>query len=216
MDCPAEFQQRVTDRFGLNPFGEPNFRIAWGKTEKTLVAGRNGYEERLLCGLPCWLILRWVPPESYGSPDLWYRQNKDEDTGLCLLGPYPSRGKYEIAVPLYRKRVVNGTLEFEAMPLNHSIIDTMIPLMLKAQELTFWERKAALEQQEQEENDAMVNEIADRLQNDMPTFYGPTSYPVQANCTALIDRKMAEVERVWRSLPANILRNPKRGFQQGH
>lgn len=216
MECPAEFQERVTRRFGLNQFGSPNFRIAWGKTETTIVAGKNGYEERLLCGLPCWLILRWVPPESYGSPELWERQNKDPETGLCLLGPYPSRGKYEVAVPLYRKKMVNGTLEFEAMPLNSAIIDTMIPLMIKAQELTQAERLAAMEQQEMEENTAMVNEIADRLQSEMPTFYGPTSYAGgRSNHTALIDRKMAEVEKVWRNLPADFLRNPKRGFHQG-
>lgn len=215
MECPAEFQERVTNRFGTNPFGDPNFRIAWGKSETHTVAGKNGYEERLLCGLPCWLILRWVPPESYGSPELWERQNKDPETGLLLLGPYPNRGKYEVAIPLYNKRMVNGTLEFEAMELSHAIIDKIIPLMIKAQELTRAEKLAAMEQQEMEENTTLVNQIADRLNSDLPTFYGPTSYAGgRSNHTALIDRKMAEVEQVWRNLPEKFLKNPKRGFHQ--
>jgi hypothetical protein len=213
--CPPEYQKELTERFGLNRFDEPNFRIVWGQTETTTVAGLRGYEPRLLCnGLPCWNILRWIPPESYGTPEMWYRQNFDELTGLCLMGPYPDKGRYEVAIPLMNKKMVNGNLQIEAMPLCYAIIDTIIPLLVKAQRLTYWERKAAEEQREAKENAAIVSEITDRLLDDMPTFYGPTSYREQQNRTALIDRKMAEIERVWKMLPRNYLRNPRLGLHQ--
>jgi len=33
LTCPPEFQSCLTDIFGVNVFGEPNFKILWGQTE---------------------------------------------------------------------------------------------------------------------------------------------------------------------------------------
>jgi hypothetical protein len=214
--CPPEYQQLLDETFGLNRFDGPNFRIAWGQSEVTTVAGIGGYEHRLLSGLACWNILIWKPPESYGSPETWYMANYDQESRLCLLGPYPETGRYEVLIPLMSKAYVAGQLVIDAMPLNYSIIDMIIPLLVKSLELTELERQVAMEQEEEEENARLVQEIADRMTSALPSFYGPTSYSGQQNRTALIDRKMAEVERVWRSLPESVLRNPKKGFRQAN
>jgi hypothetical protein len=212
--CPPEFQAEVTERFGVNRFDEPNFRIVWGQTEMTTVAGLHGYEERLLCsGAPCWNILRWIAPEVYGTPESWYAANYDELTKLCLLGLYPEKGRYEVAVPLMRKWMENGNLKFEAMPLNYSILDIVIPLLVQAEKIGWLERKLAQEEHERRENERIVQQIADRLQGELPSFYGPVSYAGQRTRVALIERKMDEIERKWKQLP-HVIRNPRRGFFQ--
>ena len=215
LTCPPEFQEALNSRFGLNRFDGPNFKIVWGQSETTVVAGLHGYEERLLCsGAPCWNILRWNPPETYGTPEIWYAMNYDESTGLCLLGPWPEKGRYEVTIPLMNKSVENGKLKFEALPLNYAILDLVIPLIIKAQQVSDLERKMAEEEQERIENTRIVAQLADRLESDLPSFYGPVSYSGQQNRTALITRKMEEVEKAWRKIPDKVLRNPRRGMFQ--
>ena len=213
LHCPPEYQAAITKRFGLNRFNDPNFRLVWGQTETVTAAGLNGYEERLLCsGQPCWNVLRWKAPEVYGTPETWYAQNYDEQTGLCLLGPYPEKGRYEVAVPLMRKEVVNGNLVVEALPLNYSILDIVIPLLVQAEKISWLERKLAQEEEQKQENARIVNMIAERMDDALPSFYGPISYAGQGNRTSLIDRKVAQLEQVIRRNPAAL--RPRRGFVQ--
>ena len=44
-----------------------------------------------------WHIERWLPPESYGSPEQWHAETIEIENGRSIpaLGPYPSRGDYE-------------------------------------------------------------------------------------------------------------------------
>jgi len=216
LTCPPEFQELITERFGLNRFDEPNFKIVWGQTETTTVAGMGVYEPRLLCsGVACWNILRWKAPEAFGTPESWYAENADPDNpGFSILGPYPEKGAYEVLTPLVEQKIVDGKLSVKSLPLEHVIIDTMIPLIEMAQHLSKFELMALKAEEERKENERMVNEIADRLESDLPAFYGPVSYEGQRNRTALITRKMEDVERVWRSIPDKVLRNPRRGLFQ--
>jgi hypothetical protein len=45
---------------------------------------------------------RWLPAESYGSPEQWFAQTTEIEDGIrvAALGPYPSRGDYEHCFPL--------------------------------------------------------------------------------------------------------------------
>jgi hypothetical protein len=82
--CPEEFQRRLTQRFGKNIFGDPNFRIVWGASEFVRIGDvrrdkfgteRKGFKDEYLChGMACWNILRWKPASLYGTDDLWYAQ----------------------------------------------------------------------------------------------------------------------------------------------
>jgi hypothetical protein len=44
-----------------------------------------------------WHIERWMPPEFFGSPEMWYAQTIQVEDGIRIpaLGLYPSRGEYE-------------------------------------------------------------------------------------------------------------------------
>ena len=105
---------RLTQAVGRNRFGEPNFLIAWGQTQhlsgrrgvwpKPHGDGHFGYRPLMLSnsspsgkGTPCWMILEWKPPEDYETDAVYYFRNRDDVTGMQILGEYPYRGRYEIA-----------------------------------------------------------------------------------------------------------------------
>ncbi|MFZ0582495.1 MAG: hypothetical protein WA785_12200 [Candidatus Acidiferrales bacterium] len=111
-DTPLEVQERVLRAGGANHLGEPNFRVVWGSSRLTWIGGRwtdrdaNGNlvresieMRRVPKYLPTerWHVERWVPAESYGSPEEWYERTTETEDGIRIaaLGPYPSRGEYE-------------------------------------------------------------------------------------------------------------------------
>ena len=202
--APPEFQSEICRRFGLNRFDEPNFKLAWGQTEMCTVAGMSGYEQRPISGLPCWVVFRWMAPELYGTPEAWYAQNFDELTGLCLLGPFPDKGRYEPCMPLMRREMVNGKLKIDALPLSWAILDTVIPLMIQAQRISWLERKLASDREQEIENENMVQQIADRLDN-ARQILAPNSYAGKLHRgDSLLQRKMDSIERSWKQLPQQM------------
>lgn len=109
---PASIYERVARAGGLNRLGEPNFRVVWGGARLAWIGGRwidrdaNGNAIREAIELrrepkyiphDRWHIERWLPPEAYGSPELWRAQTTEVEDGIAIpaLGPYPSRGDYE-------------------------------------------------------------------------------------------------------------------------
>lgn len=111
-EAPESVQERVARAGGSNRYGEPNFRVVWGGARLTWIGGR--WTDRDASGnvireavelrrapkyLPIdrWHLERWMPPESYGSPEEWYAQTTEVEDGIRIpaLGPYPSRGEYE-------------------------------------------------------------------------------------------------------------------------
>ena len=111
-DTPTAIAERVTRAGGTNRYGEPNFKVVWGGARLAWIGGRwtdrdahgNATREtiemrRVPKYLPVdrWHIERWMPPESYGSPDEWFAQTIEIEDGIRIpaLGPYPSRGEYE-------------------------------------------------------------------------------------------------------------------------
>src|SRR6202041_3822116 len=114
---PAAIAARITRAGGTNCYGEPNFRVVWGGSRLAWIGGRwtdrdahgNATREaiemrRLPKYLPIdrWPIERWMPAESYGSPEQWFAQTTEIEDGIRIaaLGPYPSRGDYEHCFPL--------------------------------------------------------------------------------------------------------------------
>jgi hypothetical protein len=215
--CPEEFQQAITERFGANRFGTPNFRVAWGETETMRVAGLHGYEDRLLCGnIACWNLMQWIGPEEFGSPELFNLVNRDPDTGLCILGEYPYEGMYDVLQPLMSKEFRNGRLVIDAFPLSYQIIDVILPLVELSKELTAEKIAAANAIIEARDNQAIVDEITDRMMDEMPTRLGPVSYSKHGCRTAAITKKMDEISRVWNRMSVKKLRQTRTGFYQGN
>jgi hypothetical protein len=97
---------------GCNLFGEPDYRAVWGWSRLAWIGGkwedrddggkllREVVEVRLepkYVPRNRWHIERWLPPESYGSPEQWHAATVEIQDGRSIpaLGPYPSRGEYE-------------------------------------------------------------------------------------------------------------------------
>lgn len=152
-ECPPDFQQRLTDAVGLNRFGEPNFIVAWGQ-QYTYTAGGVwghdhffGYRQLMLSnsspsgkGVPCWMILEWHPPEDYETDAVYYFRNRDDVTGLQILGEYPYRGRYEIAFKLTSTEFSNGRLNVVHYHLDGMILDVLIPAIVEGQRMTMKQR----------------------------------------------------------------------------
>lgn len=109
---PASLEVRLARAGKVNRFGEPNFRAVWGWSRLTWIGGTwcdtdaHGNPTREITELrevpkyfphDRWHIERWMPPESYGSPQQWYAQTIERADGISIpaLGPYPHRGEYE-------------------------------------------------------------------------------------------------------------------------
>jgi hypothetical protein len=217
LTCPPAFQSYLTELFGVNVFGEPNFKLVWGQTETFKAATEHGYEDKLLGhNMACWIILKWQPPEMYGSPDLYYFHDMDEVTGLALCGEYPELGRYEILQPLIAKNYNPQThaLEITTLPLDWDILEIAIPMLMRSQELTYWEKKSALDQIEAMENADQVNEIADRMFDALPAVYGAQSFAGQGIKTSVLARQMEKIEQKWKQLGVQRREQPTRGLWQ--
>jgi hypothetical protein len=111
-DTPEAVAHRLARAGGSNRFGEPNYRAVWGWNRLAWIGGkfedrdehdallRERIELRKEPKYPAvnrWHIERWLRPETYGSPRVWYSQTIERENGISIpaLGPYPSRGEYE-------------------------------------------------------------------------------------------------------------------------
>jgi hypothetical protein len=123
--APQWLQKLLLRRFGRSPFGEPRYRLVWSASRLERSGGlwtdwdeqavatrdrgkpgakplRRKAEMRWVPKYPgesCWLIERWMPAASYGTPEQWYRPVAEGGTqlpnGLAALGDYPYLGDYE-------------------------------------------------------------------------------------------------------------------------
>jgi len=206
--CPAEFQNRLTRRCGKNPFGDPLFKIVWGASEFIRMGNiwrdkrgteRRGFKERYLChGMPCWNIVRWRSAKEYGSQEHWYSETWDSVSKLNFLGEYPWRGRYEVVQPLMHREFVDGKMIIKHMPLSHLFIDELIPLLLQIDTMSKWQRKAAEEMcriYEARRKQKEVDEVAEKMAENIPAWYGPVSFSGQGCRTSLLDRKINQIEQ---------------------
>jgi hypothetical protein len=111
-EAPESVTRRLMMAGGVNRYGEANYRVVWGWSRLAWIGGK--FEDRDEAGrlvrevvelrqepkyaqLNRWHVERWVPPEAYGSPRLWYAQTVEREDGVSVpaLGPYPERGEYE-------------------------------------------------------------------------------------------------------------------------
>ena len=116
-ETPENVARRLELAGGHNPLGEPNYRAVWGWNRLAWIGGkfedrdehgellRERFELRREPKYPAvnrWHIERWLPPETYGSPLRWYAQTVELANGQSIhaLGPYPSRGEYELCFTL--------------------------------------------------------------------------------------------------------------------
>lgn len=204
--CPPEFQERITRAGGKNRYGQPNFLIVWGQTWTVRRGGVwndgeryfKGYRDEVEDKRPCWVLKQWNAPELYGSPLLWFIQNRDEGTGLQILGDFPWCGQYETVQPFVWTGLVNDRLVVEAMPLNAMIVDMVIPIVMQCRGVQLWRRKLALEEMEARKDKERLRKVEDARKDAQMAFQGPVSFGRQGCRTSLVDRRMQAISQNWR------------------
>lgn len=115
---PPFIVERINALGGMNPFGQPNFRVIWGGNRYHLVGGafkKPLYIKTGIIGEPDravvttvnemrslpkyhisrWHLERWRGPEWYGSPEQWYQETFDPESNMMTQGPFPTLGDYE-------------------------------------------------------------------------------------------------------------------------
>lgn len=218
LTAPAEYQEILTEKFGLNRFDQPNFKLVWGQTETQLAATGEGYREIPMCSnKPCWCVMKWFAPESWGTPETWYMENFDKETGLLLLGPYPERGKYVEILPLMNTEYVEGRTICESLPLNSLIMDMVVPLIVKAQNVCLRTIQNNRQEMEEAKERAISARIRDRLLDACPSYLGPVSYAGQTSKNSHIQKKIEEIEKQYANFSISGMRKiPKGIFQFTH
>ena len=213
--CPQEFQDRLNEVGGFNRYDEPNFKIVWsqgGEPDALYRAGGyweapnqptyKGYRDLLVGGgTPSWCLLQWQDAIEYGTPELYYMQNYDEGTGLQILGEYPYSGRYRVLYNLRWMERGKNSLKFEAMPLNSYLIDTIVPIIMEAKEISWEKTKAVLADLKAREEKAQLAKIEDAMLSSALPFKGaPVSYSRQGCRTALVDKKIEAMQRNWNKI----------------
>ena len=151
--CPEHFQGRITMAGGINRYGNPNFKLVWAQTEIMWQGGHwnndegsfTGYRKVLKGdGLPHWMLLQFceagksldMPFFPAEGPISWRMNTICPETGLQVLGEFPYRGSYQIAMNLITKNFVNGELIIDVLPLTSKIINIMIPIIKTAKKVS--------------------------------------------------------------------------------
>lgn len=215
--CPQEFQERLTEVGGVNRYDQPNFIIRWGQGGEPECLFRSGgawhvegepsykgYRDLLIGGgTPSWCLLQWDDAIVYGTPESYYLSNHDEETGLQDLGEYPYQGKYKLLYNLCWRDMSQGKMVIEPMPLNSYILDTIVPIILQAKDIS-WEQTMATQKQLKEKEDAAYTaQIEDCMRDASLAFKGPVSYARQGCRTSIVDRKIEEMTRNWNKMITN-------------
>jgi hypothetical protein len=213
--CPEEFQERLTEIGGVNRYDEPNFILVWsqgGGPNSMYRAGGawnveglpsfTGYRDLLIGGgVPCWALLQWHDAAEYGTPEMYYVQNLDEDTQLQTLGEFPYSGRYQMLYNLRWTERRGNEMYFEAMPLNSYLLETVVPIIMAAKDISWEKTKAALLDIKEREDARDLAQIEDVMRaNALPFKGSPVSYGKQGCRTSLVDKKIEQMQRHWNTI----------------
>lgn len=226
-ECPLEYQRRLDEAFGLNRFGNPNFKFGWCQTTRILIgnnwrdgygASQPGYKEAYQShGMACWTILQWKAPEEYGTPDAYYATQYDAESGLSTCGEYPWEGRYESIQPLNRTEMVNDKLVFMHFELSDILIDRIIPMIIAAQQMSLEARMIALKEIAEREDRELQAQIHDKTNENLPVWMDAVSYSKQGIRTSRLTQKMDAIEKTWKKLSKGGKRPRfQTGFAQGN
>jgi hypothetical protein len=199
--CPPEFQERLTQAGGTNRYNQPLYKLVWGQAHTIRAGGYwaeegfTGYQDVHLIDTPSWLLLEYHPPEEYGSPTSWYIDNYDEATGLLTQGEFPHQGRYEILWNLSHKELIGGVLKVQAFPLCRLLLDTILPLVLAAKNVSHERKAAAVRAHKEREEAIRLQQITDARMDARLAFGGNHFVGKYGSQTNLIEQKMKIMER---------------------
>lgn len=181
-EAPEFVSRRLLLAGGKNRWGEPNYRAVWGWNRLAWIGGK--FEERdpvsgslvrevvelrqepKYPAVNRWHIERWVPPEAYGSPRLWYAQTMEIENAQSIpaLGPYPVRGEYEHCFTLE-----NAKGEF--VQLTATVAEEISRRMEWARQRPRAKERTRLYDREKREDDSYEEWAYDMLDDAVPAFH---------------------------------------------
>lgn len=223
--CPTEFQDRLNEVGGFNKYGQPNFILVWSQTATFRAGGEwtppgqasvKGYRDIPFGMDPCWMLMQWQQSEKYGSPEYYYMENLDWDTGLQTLAEYPYWGRYEVILPLIWKGLVNGRLVVQHMPLTSLLVDLVVPVIKGAEGLSYARIEQIRLENKAREDREHLSQIESRLADAFPAFGGAEAISAShLTCNTVVKQKMDAINRHWQKA-ASFLRNTSKGMNQGN
>jgi hypothetical protein len=201
-ECPREIQAQICRKLGRNRFDGPLYRVVWGWNRLDWVAGQltrfddNGNYLREEYGvflepkysylgrerLNRWILERWYAPEEYGSRESWEFETAEIEgyQEFQALGPYPSRGDYELV-----QVIEDSTGEF--LQLEPEIVDYLIWACEASRELQASKRKERL-REEQEREEAKRRALYSDVFDDAAPAFGGVPNSTQANAPRVYKR----------------------------
>ena len=216
-ECPQEFQDRLTEVGGRNRYDQPNFLVVWGQSGQPECLYRagglwdnpdepsfKGYRDLLVGGgTPSWCLLQWKDAIEFGTPETFYVGNYDDSSGLQTLGEYPYQGRYQLLYNMCWRDMSSGRMKIEAMPLNSFILNTVVPIILEARDISWEKTQAALRGLKEVEDKADADMIEDAMRDASVAFKGPVSYARQGCRTHFLDKKVESMTRNWNRMVTN-------------
>jgi hypothetical protein len=197
--CPDWFQERLTSIGGLNKYGHPNFKLAWGESETMRDGGyfvKDGYlgyrDVAAIGGEKCWALMMWEPAEKHGTPYRWYKDNTDETTGLVTLGQFPYHGRYRVLHKFIHRELIGDQWVTTRMEPTHFILDVMVPMIKDWQKLTNAQRLQIV-REEQARDEAEADRI---LADARAGVRIRKSSPLVEKRVELMEKYMAEAMRI--------------------
>ena len=160
---PESVQKALVDFGGLNPYGQPNYRIVWGWKRGDWFAGewRLKYQDRAR-HRERWHLEKWVPAESFGSPEQWYQSAIMDVHGKAVnvLGEFPGNGDY-VRVVIFENYSTGEYVEPDADMVREAITrnrqhaeKSKLEIRLKIQAEMDRKKKAVSEKQDEILGDA--------------------------------------------------------------
>jgi hypothetical protein len=180
--APADVADRITRAGGANLYGRPNFRVVWGWSRLTWIGGKwtdrdpaTGSILREVAELrrvpkymphDRWHLERWLPPELYGPPALWYAQTIEREGGVSIpaLGPFPREGEYEHCFTL------EGPAG-EFLTLSASAVEWLVRAIEFSRGLPRAQRRSAILAREEKKDIDYESWAYDKLDDAVPAFH---------------------------------------------
>lgn len=209
----------------MNIFGEPNFRVVWGMDRLTIIGGEwviqdehgndTGHvieERRVHKYLPAerFYLEKWMPPEHYGSPEAWAEEQIEHVDGhhIPSLGPYPSRGEYEMAMCLKKND------QFVPLAGAEEALVDIVRMIKKGEAYTKNDNWLAIRRQQERETkiwDCRADAILDDENDfeDKPHIYMPGSPtpPKKRRVHTLTPKELKAIR--WTDMGAKVVRAPQ-------
>jgi len=162
-------------RFGLNPWGEPLYRVAWSESRYKIVGGefhdgfrvvREYRQVPMYRAVARWVLESWKPTPV--SPSQWERDELDPISGLLKSGPYPYRGEYWGNIVIQQP---NG----DYLELSPGLVRYFATLIDRSREITPWESFLA-NRDAVEEREKALSKLRRDIISDAISAFGASSY----------------------------------------